>query len=107
MAKKAIQKSKATAKDYSIILSPVVTEKSAAIGNGGNTIVFRVNKKSSKDEIKLAVERIFGKEVSLVRTANYVGKPKKRTKAMGRTSSYKKAIITLKAGQTIEVVQAA
>jgi large subunit ribosomal protein L23 len=107
MAKKVPQKLKATAKDYSIILAPVVTEKTALHGNGGNTVSFRVAKKATKDEIKLAVERIFGKEVATVRTANYLGKPKRRTKAMGMTSSYKKATITLKAGQTIEVVQSA
>lgn len=101
---KATKKSTATAKDYSIILAPVVTEKSALVGNSGNTVVFRVSKKASKEEIKVAVERIFGKSVSTVRTANYVGKPKRRLKEMGRTSSYKKAIVTLQAGQTIEVV---
>jgi large subunit ribosomal protein L23 len=53
------------------------------------------------------VQRIFGKTVASVRTANYVGKPKRRLKAMGRTSSYKKAVVTLKAGETIEVVSAA
>lgn len=105
--KKTAKKSEATAKDYSIILTPVVTEKSALLGNGGNTVVFRVSKKASKEEIKGAVQRIFGKTVASVRTANYVGKPKRRLKAMGRTSSYKKAVVTLKAGETIEVVSAA
>ena len=107
MAKKVTQKAKATAKDFSIILCPVVSEKTALNGNGGNTVTFKVAKKASKEEIKLAVERIFGKEVADIRTANYVGKPKKRAKAMGTTASYKKATITLKAGQTIEVVQTA
>jgi large subunit ribosomal protein L23 len=107
MAKKVPQKSNATAKDYSIILAPVVTEKTALLGNGGNTVSFKVAKKATKDEIKLAVERIFGKEVADVRTANYLGKPKRRAKSMGTTASYKKATVTLKAGQTIEVVQTA
>jgi large subunit ribosomal protein L23 len=111
-AKKSVKKApkakaSATAKDYSIILAPVVTEKSALLGNGGNTVVFKVSKTASKEEIKGAVERIFGKTVASVRTANYLGKPKRRMKAIGRTSSYKKATITLKAGETIEVVSAA
>lgn len=99
--------SKATAKDYSIILSPVVTEKTSMLGNGGNTVVFKVQKGTTKDEIKEAVQRIFGKDVASIRTANILGKPKQRTNRPGRTASYKKAYVTLKAGQTIEVVEGA
>lgn len=95
----------ALAKDYSIILGPVVTEKTSFIGNGGNTVVFKVAKKASKDEIKVAVERIFQKEVTAIRTTNILGKPKRRNRDMGRTPSYKKAIVTLKEGQTIELVE--
>ena len=105
-SKKAAPVKSATAKDYSIILAPVVTEKSAQLGNGGNTIVFRVSKTANKEDIKQAVQRIFGKTVTSVRTANHVGKPKRRMKAAGYTASYKKATVTLAAGQTIEVVQA-
>lgn len=107
MAKIKKNTNQATAKDYSILLTPVVTEKSATIGNGGNTVIFKVAKKATKEEIKLAVERVFGKEVASVRTANYLGKPKRRMRDMGYTSSFKKATVTLKAGQTIEVVQTA
>ncbi len=95
----------ASAKDYSIILGPVVTEKTSFIGNGGNTVAFRVAKKASKEAIKEAVERIFQKEVVSIRTANFIGKPKRRNRDMGRTPSYKKAFITLKEGQTIELVE--
>ncbi len=97
--------STASAKDYSVILGPVVTEKTSFIGNGGNTIAFRVCRKASKDEIKAAVQRIFLKDVVSIRTANFVGKPKKRNRDMGRTPSYKKAFVTLKEGQTIELVE--
>lgn len=103
--KKATKKSSATVKDYSVILGPVVTEKTSLIGNGGNTVAFRVAKKATKDEIKVAVERIFSKEVASIRTANFVGKPKRRNRDIGRTPSYKKAFVTLKDGQTIELVE--
>lgn len=99
--------STATAKDYSIIIAPIVTEKTSMLGNGGNTVAFRVQKDMSKDEIKTAVQRIFGKDVVAVRTSNILGKPRQRTQRAGRTSSYKKAYVTLKAGQTIEVVEGA
>ena len=107
MAKKTKQTQKATAKDHSILLAPVVTEKTSLIGEGGNTVVFRVQRKASKEEIRGAVERIFGKNVLSIRTANYLGKPKRRARDVGRTAAYKKAFVTLKAGQTIEVVEGA
>ena len=102
-AKKAA--SKATAKDYSIIHAPLITEKASHVGNGGNTIVFTVQKNATKDEIKLAIERIFDKNVVAVRTANILGKIKKKGRTFGRTASIKKAYVTLKEGQTIEVIE--
>lgn len=98
---------KASAKDYSIIHAPFITEKASFVGNGGNTVVFEVQKNASKEEIKLAVERIFNKNVVAVRTANILGKPKTRGRTVGRTVSYKKAYVTLQAGQTIEVIEGA
>lgn len=98
---------KATSKDYSIILSPVVTEKTSHIGNGGNTVTFRVARCATKEEIKVAVERVFGKTVVAVKTVNQMGKPKRRMKEMGRTPSFKKAYVTLAQGQTIDVVEGA
>ena len=76
--KKTTKTTAAKAKDYSILLAPVVTEKTSIIGDSGNTVVFRVDRKASKEEIKGAVERIFQKDVVSVRTANFVGKPKKK-----------------------------
>lgn len=99
--------SKASAKDYSIIRAPLITEKASHVGNGGNTVVFEVQKDATKDEIKLAVERIFDKKVETVRTANILGKVKKRGRTEGRTAAYKKAYVTLKQGQTIEVIEGA
>lgn len=96
---------KPSAKDYATIVAPVITEKAAVVGNDGNVVVFRVANGSSKTEIKQAIERIFKVDVSAVRTANYIGKFKRTARGQGRKPSFKKAYITLKAGQTIDVVE--
>lgn len=94
----------ATAKDYTKVLKPVITEKSSIIGGAGSTIVFEVAKVATKDEIRQAVERIYKVDVNKIRTMNYLGKVKRRGRAIGRSSSYKRAYVTLKPGQTIDLV---
>lgn len=90
--------------DYSVLLSPVVTEKSSFVGNGGNTVVFRIDSRATKDQVKSAIKTIYGKDARSVRVSNIIGKPKRRMSATGRSSQYRKAYITLKEGQTIEIV---
>ena len=86
-----------------IIYSPVITEKSANLASDGKTYVFKVDKKANKTQIKLAIEDAFGVKVKSVNTLNT--KPKKRRvgRHAGQTKTYKKAIITLVDGQSIEV----
>ena len=89
-----------------IIIKPVITEKMTEMGEGLNRYGFIVNKKANKLQIKKAVEDLYGVEVSAVNTMTYKGKTKSRyTKTgiiTGKTSSYKKAIITLAEGETID-----
>lgn len=90
--------------DYTdIIIAPVITEKSATINQDGKVYVFKVNKKANKNQIKKAIEEAFKVKVEKVNTL--VTKPKDRRvgKYMGQTKTYKKAYITLKEGQTIEL----
>jgi large subunit ribosomal protein L23 len=103
MAAKA-ENEKAKISDYSVLHRPVITEKSAAM-NGDNSIVFEVCRKASKDEIKAAIERVFNVKVTGVRTCNYLGKKKRTMRSSGRRVNYKKAYITLKEGQRIDVVE--
>jgi large subunit ribosomal protein L23 len=105
MAKKKETKGTATVQSYGILLSPVITEKSSLIGSGGSTLVFRVAKTATKDEIRSAVQRVFQVDVSAVRTCNYMGKPKRTTRSIGRRAAFKKAYVTLKEGQTIDLVE--
>ena len=80
--------------NYDIIFAPVITEKTAAMEAEGK-YVFKVDVRANKTQIKDAVEQIFGVEVAKVNTANYDGKVNRMGRYEGRTSGYKKAIVTL------------
>ncbi len=89
-----------------IIIKPVITEKMTAVGEKMNRYGFIVHKKANKLQIKKAVKELYGVDVDTVNTMNYSGKKKSRfTKAgaiTGRTNAYKKAIVTLAEGETID-----
>ncbi len=89
-----------------IIIKPVITEKMTDLGEKLNRYGFIVHKKANKLQIKNAVEELYGVDVNTVNTMNYSGKQKSRnTKSgaiTGRTSAYKKAIVTLADGETID-----
>ena len=90
-------------KHYSdIIIAPVITEKSMA-ERSNNVYTFKVVKTATKDEIKAAVEDAFKVEVVKVNTLNTKSKRRRVGKYAGRTKTYKKAIVTLKAGSSIEL----
>jgi large subunit ribosomal protein L23 len=92
---------------WDILKSPVVTEKSVLLKEAtseegdSQVLTFRVDKKAAKDEIRSAVEEIFGVKVAKVRTVQYEGKMKKRGRHEGRRASWKKAYVTLKAGEPL------
>ena len=90
-----------------IIIKPIVTEKQTAITEKfPNRYGFRVSPDANKLEIKKAVDVMYGVNVESVNTMNYAGKKKSRyTKSgiiNGKTSAFKKAIVTLKEGETID-----
>ena len=89
-----------------IIIKPIVTEKMTRISEKYNRFGFRVDPKATKLQIKKAVEQLYGVKVVAVNTMNYSGKNKSRyTKSgiiEGRTAAYKKALVTIKEGETID-----
>ena len=89
-------------KYLSIIKAPVITEKSEKERENGK-YTFKVDSKANKIEIKEAIEKIFKVKVTDIRTLNV--KPKKRRvgRYTGLTNRYKKAIVTLQEGQTIDL----
>jgi large subunit ribosomal protein L23 len=84
---------------YQIIRRPVITEKGLGVKETEATLVFEVSSKASKTEIKNAVQSIFKVKVDTVRTANFVGKERRRGKFTGFRPDWKKAYVRLKAGQ--------
>ena len=87
---------------YRIIRAPVITEK-ATRGSAQNQVTFKVSLEASKPEIKAAVEGLFGVKVKAVNTLRTEGKKKLFRGMKGQRSDVKKAIVTLEAGQTIDV----
>jgi large subunit ribosomal protein L23 len=87
---------------YDIILSPVITEKATRMSEH-NQIVFRVANDATKPEIKAAVEGVFGVKVTAVNTVTVKGKKKIFRGRPGQRSDYKKAMVTLAEGQSIDV----
>ena len=90
-------------KDYTdIIIAPVITEKSASNAEN-NVYTFKVAKSATKTEIKWAIEKAFNVSVVKVNTLNSKPKDKRVGKYTGKTKTYKKAIVTLKDGENIEI----
>ncbi len=92
---------------YQIIKYPLITEKSTILREDKNKYTFRVDKRANKIEIKRAVETIFPDvEVLSVNTINVLGKPKRsRYNQRGKRSDWKKAIVTLRSEDTIEIYE--
>ena len=90
------------ARMYDIILSPVITEK-ATRASEHNQVTFRVHPDANKLEIKAAIEGVFGVKVTKVNTIVVKGKKKMFKGRPGQRSDYKKAIVSLAEGQSIDV----
>ena len=90
-------------KHYSdIIIAPVITEKSMA-NKALNIYTFKVVDTASKDEIKKAIEEAFKVKVEKINTLNTKSKKRRVGKYAGRTKTYKKAIVTLANGSSIDL----
>ncbi|HUN51722.1 MAG TPA: 50S ribosomal protein L23 [Candidatus Sulfotelmatobacter sp.] len=87
---------------YDTILGPVVTEKSTRASEH-NQVIFRVPLSATKPEIKAAVEGLFNVKVTAVNTLRVKGKEKRFKNTIGVRSDWKKAMVTLAEGQSIDV----
>lgn len=90
---------------FKVVLAPHVTEKTSLAG-GGNQVVFKVLKDSTKLEIKKAVEQLFEVKVKSVSTAIVKGKSKRFGRALGVRNDWKKAYVTLREGYDIDLIGA-
>ncbi len=88
---------------YKVIKGPIITEKCAMLGTDKQSkVAFWVDLKASKPEIKRAIEKLFSVKVDSINTFRLPGKLKRMGRHSGKTSTRKKAYVTLKEGQSIE-----
>jgi len=86
-----------------VLIGPQVSEKSTFVGEKNNQVIFRVMPDATKPEIKAAVELMFKVEVECVQTSNVKGKEKRFGRFVGRRRNWKKAFVSLKPGQEINL----
>jgi len=90
---------------WDVLKSPIVTEKSVLLKEAttdeesGQVLTFRVDRKAGKNDIRKAVEDIFGVKVAKIHTMNYKGKMKRQGRFEGRRAAWKKAYVTLRVGE--------
>ena len=89
--------------DFDVIVRPLITEQGMHFANVKGAYSFEVNKKANKTEIRNAVEKVYGVKVHKVRTANHVGKRRRRGRTFGTTSSWKKAVVYLEPDHHIDL----
>jgi large subunit ribosomal protein L23 len=88
-----------------IIKRPLITEKATLLREIQNAVAFEVDRRANKKQIQDAVEKLFKVKVVDVRTINIPGKPKRRGLVVGRRAGWKKAIVTLRQGDRIEIFE--
>ncbi|WP_038203678.1 50S ribosomal protein L23 [Xenophilus azovorans] len=90
-----------------VLVAPIVSEKATLVGEKSNAITFKVLKDATKPEIKAAVELMFKVEVKGVSVTNIKGKTKRFGRSVGRRDNVRKAYVTLKPGQELNLVSEA
>ncbi|KWV96390.1 MULTISPECIES: 50S ribosomal protein L23 [Erythrobacteraceae] len=96
------KKQEVEARHYDVVLAPHITEK-ATLASENNAVVFKVANDATKPQIKEAVEAIFGVSVTGVNTINVKGKTKRWKGKPYKRNDLKKAVVTLKDGDSIDV----
>lgn len=90
---------------YQVIKNVRLSEKATMLQETNNEVTLEVDRRANKIEIKQAVEKLFDKTVVAVRTANYDGKQRRKRRAdAGRTNHWKKAIVRLKEGESLDLI---
>jgi len=92
---------------FNLITRPHITEKVMLLKEEGNKVVFRIRRDTNKIELKKAIESMFNVTVEAINTLTVKGKKKRLGQHEGRRSDWKKAIVTLKEGDTIEYFEGA
>jgi large subunit ribosomal protein L23 len=90
---------------HQTIVRPLITEKSSAAYQDRGEYTFEVHPDATKPQIRSAIEQLFGVKVTGVWTSNVRGKEKRMGKTVGRRPNWKKAIVKLREGDTIEIFE--
>ncbi len=90
---------------HDTIIRPLITEKTTIQRGDLNQVSFEVNRRSNRVEIKQAVEKTCKVKVAAVRTMQIKGKKKRRGRTMGKRKDWKKAIVTLMPGESIDIFE--
>ncbi len=91
--------------DHDVVKRPLITEKSERGRESDQQYAFEVHRDATKIQVKNAVEKLFAVHVTAVRTSIARGKNKRVGRSMGRRPNWKKAIVTLKEGETIALFE--
>jgi large subunit ribosomal protein L23 len=90
---------------YSVIRKPMLTEKSHDLKEKYNQVAFEIDRRANKVQVKEAVEKIFKVKVKRVNVMNVEGKKKRLGRNTGKRSNWRKAVVTLMPGETIEIIE--
>ncbi len=91
--------------EHNLIVRALITEKGSILREKGNKYIFHVDMSANKIEIKKAIEKIFSVHVTSVRTMTVAGKEKRLGRFSGHRPDWKKAIVSLQQGETIELFE--
>lgn len=89
---------------FYILKRPIITEESTIQQQTRNQYVFEVDPRANKHQIRDAVEQMFHVRVLSVNTMNYLGKERRRGRTVGRRPHWKKAVVTLRLGDAIDLI---
>ena len=97
-------KNRASVHDFDVIIEPVITEKTMSLMQEQNKVTVRVSGKANRADVKKAFEKVFGVKVNQVNIVNVPAKETTRGgRYKGRISGFKKAVVTVKEGQAIDL----
>ena len=88
--------------DQEFLVRPIITEKATQLNERNNVVAFEVSTRANKYQIRSAVEQAYSVKVAKVRTLTNPGKLKRRGQSVGKRPNWKKALVTLAKGETID-----
>lgn len=92
---------------YDILMKPLLTEKITSLREKSNAVAFMVSRKANRIDVKRAIEATLNVKVKSVNVMNVMGKPKRQGRYAGKRPDWKKAIVTLREGEKLELYESA